>query len=105
MKCCLGSPRFSGSYFILSAALAKAAALQPELIETKYWAALALRELGRSEEARAHLQALVEANPLHPHAHLELARILTEAGETEQAQAHVLAHGRNWPNERRVVQR
>jgi tetratricopeptide (TPR) repeat protein len=86
-------------------ALAKAAALEPALIETKYWAALALRQLGRPQEARSQLQALVEANPLHPHAHLELARILAEAGETEQAQVLVLAHGRNWPQERRVVQR
>jgi tetratricopeptide (TPR) repeat protein len=86
-------------------ALAKAGALEPSLIETKYWAALALRQLDRPEEARAKLQEVVQANPLHPHAHLELAQILTEAGETEEAQAHVLTHARNWPHERQVVQR
>jgi tetratricopeptide (TPR) repeat protein len=86
-------------------ALAKASALQPGLIETNYWAAMAHRQLGRSAEARQELEEVLKANPLHPHAHLELARLLTEAGEMEQAEAHVLAHGRNWPHERQVASR
>jgi tetratricopeptide (TPR) repeat protein len=86
-------------------ALAKAAALQPDLIETKYWAAMAHRQVGRNEEARQELEEVLKANPMHPHAHLELAQLLAEAGETEQAQTHVLAHARNWPNERRVASR
>jgi tetratricopeptide (TPR) repeat protein len=86
-------------------ALAKAAALQPGLVETKYWAAMAHRQAGRNDEARQELAEVLTANPLHPHAHLELAQLLAEAGETEQAQAHVLAHARNWPNERRVASR
>lgn len=86
-------------------ALAKAAALEPGLVETKYWAARAHRQLGQLREAREQLQALLQANPLHPHGHLEMAQLLSEAGETEQAQVHVLTHARNWPHERRVASR
>jgi tetratricopeptide (TPR) repeat protein len=86
-------------------ALAKAEALQPGLTDTKYWAAMAHRQLGHTSQAKGELEAVIQANPMHPRAHLELAQILTAAGDTEQAQTHVLAHARNWPNERQVASR
>jgi tetratricopeptide (TPR) repeat protein len=86
-------------------ALAKAEVLQPGLADTKYWAAMAYRQLGRMSEARAELQAVIQQNPMHPRAHLELAQLLTAEGETEQAQALVLTHAKNWPHERRVASR
>jgi tetratricopeptide (TPR) repeat protein len=81
-------------------ALEKAAALLPELTDVRYTLALARRDLGQAEEARTLLEAVQKQNPMHPHAHLDLARLYTEKGEMETAQAHVLAHRRYWPDDR-----
>ncbi len=82
-------------------ALRKAARLNPDLLEARYYRALALRQAGRRAEASRELDAVVAANPLHPRARLELARLLTEQGNSDLAQVQVLAHTRNYPDERR----
>jgi tetratricopeptide (TPR) repeat protein len=80
--------------------LEKAAALMPELTEARYALALARRDLGQTEEAHALLERVLQENPMHPHANLDLARLYTEKGDTETAQVHVLAHRRHWPEDR-----
>jgi tetratricopeptide (TPR) repeat protein len=79
--------------------LEKAAALMPELTEARYGLALARRELGQTDEARALLEQVLKENPMHPHAHLDLARLYTEKGDADAAQAHVLAHRHYWPDD------
>ena len=79
--------------------LDRAAALRPELADLPYWRGLALMELHRPVEARRALEQTLRQNPLHRHAHRVLARLCLDAGELEQAQAHLAAQRRNWPNE------
>lgn len=81
-------------------ALDKAAALDPDMLDTHYYRALALRQVGQPDAARRELQAVVAANPLHPRARLQLASLLTEQGEVQQAQLEILAHAKNYPEER-----
>jgi tetratricopeptide (TPR) repeat protein len=80
--------------------LEKALALMPELTEARYALALARRDLGQTDEARTLLEAVLKENPMHPHAHLDLARLYTATGDMEAAQSHVLAHRRYWPEDR-----
>jgi tetratricopeptide (TPR) repeat protein len=79
--------------------LDRAAALRPELADLHYWRGLALIELHRPVEARRALEEALRQNPLHRHAHRALARLCLDAGEVEEAQAHLAAQHRNWPNE------
>jgi thioredoxin-like negative regulator of GroEL len=65
---------------------------------------LARRDLGQTDEARALLEAVLKENPMHPHANLDLARLYTAKGDTEAAQAHVLAHRHHWPDDRATAQ-
>lgn len=84
-------------------ALDRAAALDNSLLEVRYYRGLALRELGDRSGAEKELAAVVAANPLHPRARLELARLLSERGDLDDAQVQVLAHARNYPDERRTA--
>jgi tetratricopeptide (TPR) repeat protein len=81
-------------------ALAKAATLEPSLAEVPFYRGLALRGLGQLAAARETLEGVVRANPLHPEARLALARILVDQGQVDQAQAQILAHCRNYPEQR-----
>jgi tetratricopeptide (TPR) repeat protein len=82
-------------------ALDRAASLDPNLLDTRYYRALALARLGEVADARAELEGVIAANPLHPHARLQLAQLLTDQGQVDQAQAQILAHAKNYPDERR----
>lgn len=84
-------------------ALDKALALDPSLPEARFYRALALRQSGQFDAARVTLEAVVAANPLHPRARLELARVYTDGGELQQAQSQILAHAKNYPEERRTA--
>lgn len=79
--------------------LDRAAVRQPELADLRFWRAVALIGLHRADEARAELEQTLKQNPMHRHAHRILARLCLDAGQVEQAQAHLAAHRRNWPNE------
>lgn len=65
-------------------------------VESRFMLAVAQARLGRMEQARAELEAVVAAHPLHPRARLELARLYAAAGDLEKAQAQLLAHARNF---------
>jgi len=69
------------------------------LLETRFLMGMAYRRLEQPEQARAELQAVIDANPLHPRARVELAQLFTETGDLEQAQAQLLAHSKNYPAE------
>lgn len=79
--------------------LDRAAALKPELADLPYWRAVALAALHRPDEARRALEETLRQNPQHRHAHIALARLCLDAGEVEQAEAHLAAHRQNWPND------
>jgi tetratricopeptide (TPR) repeat protein len=81
-------------------ALTRSREADPGLLETRFLLGVTLRKLGRTEEARGELQAVVSANPLHPRARLELAQLFTDSGDLERAQAELSAHARNYPHER-----
>jgi tetratricopeptide (TPR) repeat protein len=74
----------------------------PELPETRFLLAVALRKVGDLDAARAELEAVVSANPLHPRARLELAQLYTDEGRFEAAQAQLIVHSKNYPYERRA---
>lgn len=78
-------------------ALEKAQQHAPELTETRFLLGTTYRQLGRLPEARRELNAVLNANPLHPRARLELAQLHTDQGEVELAQAQLLAHSKNYP--------
>jgi tetratricopeptide (TPR) repeat protein len=80
-------------------AINRAAALQPDLADLHFWRAAALIGLHRTDEARGELEETLKQNPLHRHAHRILARLCLDAGEIEQAQAHLAAQRRNWPDQ------
>jgi tetratricopeptide (TPR) repeat protein len=80
-------------------ALDRAAALQPDLADLHFWRAVALIGLQRTAEARAELEETLKQNPLQRHAHRILARLCLDAGEVEQAQMHLAADRRNWPDQ------
>jgi tetratricopeptide (TPR) repeat protein len=79
--------------------LEKALAAMPDLTEARYALALARRDLGQTDGARGLLQQVLQENPMHPHANLDMAKLYTASGEPESAQAYVLAHRRYWPEE------
>ena len=81
------------------AALNRAAALQPDLADLHYWRAIALIGVHQPAEARRELEETLQQNPVHRHAHRILARLCLDAGEMEQAQAHLAAQRHNWPDE------
>ena len=76
----------------------------PSMIEAKHARALAYLAQGKTAEASADLQEVIKADPLHPHAYLVLARMLSEGGEIEQAQALILRHQQNYPFEKEGAQ-
>lgn len=81
-------------------ALQKAWQHDDSLLETRFLLGLAYRRLGQPGPARDELRAVIAANPLHPHARIELAQLYTDEGNFDAAQAELLAHARNYPFER-----
>ena len=73
---------------------------QPDLLEAKHLLGMAALQQGRWTEARDAFREVLDANPMHPDARVELARCLTKLGELAQAQAELLRHAHNYPNER-----
>lgn len=78
-------------------ALQRSLKSDPELVETRYLLAVAHQQSERTGEARKELEAVLAANPLHPRARLDLAQLLTEAGDLDRAQAQLAAHRKNYP--------
>jgi tetratricopeptide (TPR) repeat protein len=81
-------------------ALKKSREHDPGVVETRFLIAVALRRLNQKDAARNELLAVIQENPLHPRARLELAQLYTDDGKLDLAQAEILAHTKNYPYER-----
>ena len=51
---------------------------------------------GQSAEAVAMLQEALQLDPAHPHAHLEMAQVLHQQGQIEQAREHLRTTQAAW---------
>ena len=67
----------------------KAIELNPKHVPSRFCLAAILTELGRMNEARAHLLEIVEHDPGFFAAHVNLGLILVEAGEMDEGEKHL----------------
>lgn len=72
-------------------------AARPDYTEALYASARAHMDKGEPDIAEAELHRVVEANPLHPRAYLDLAKLRLAARDGAAAQRYVLQHRRNYP--------
>lgn len=77
--------------------LRQAFELAPELLETRYLLGVALAATGDAAGASVELKAVIESNPLHPRARLDLARLLAEEGDDAAARLQILEQMKHYP--------
>ncbi len=67
--------------------------------EVHYLIARAHSSLAQVAEARAALERVIERNPPHPYARVDLARLLLSEGDLLGAQRQIALHRQNYPEE------
>jgi len=81
-----------GQADLAEAAITRTAELQPGFAEIKYAASRLALQKRDSESAKRLLQELLQSNPRHPQANLNLAKLYTEDGDMPAAAACLAKH-------------